>query len=339
MLNTGRDSSGAYYLAGYAVECAIKACIAKKTRKSEWPPKPEDVRKMYSHDLNENLNFLPGIMHTASRPADENRLRLYAVVYQNCVAASATRRVTFMSISEPTAEQGAFCSRFLEGVQQALGDNLYSFYLYGAMLFPRPAAWRVDVDFHIIVASPLDESAATRVKELHVQLGSENPLGKELDGYYLLLNDARQTENPRHLVWTDAVDFAWALHRAHIHAGKFKLLHGHSPQGFLPIPNWLECVRGLDSELQFVKDHPQYPQFGVLNLSRLLLSWIRRDVVISKWQAGLWAMTTLDQRWRPAVEAAMRDYEERPHPGDKELLDQTYPEFQTYCEGRIQQLR
>jgi len=30
---------GAYYLAGYAVECAIKACIAKGTRRYEFPDK------------------------------------------------------------------------------------------------------------------------------------------------------------------------------------------------------------------------------------------------------------------------------------------------------------
>ena len=30
---------GAYYLAGYAVECALKACIAKETRRHEFPDK------------------------------------------------------------------------------------------------------------------------------------------------------------------------------------------------------------------------------------------------------------------------------------------------------------
>jgi HEPN domain-containing protein len=29
--------SGAYYLAGYAVECALKACIAKGTERHEFP--------------------------------------------------------------------------------------------------------------------------------------------------------------------------------------------------------------------------------------------------------------------------------------------------------------
>jgi HEPN domain len=41
---------GAYYLAGYAVECALKACIAKDTRRHQFPEK-EKVNKSYSHVL------------------------------------------------------------------------------------------------------------------------------------------------------------------------------------------------------------------------------------------------------------------------------------------------
>src|SRR5580658_1272621 len=41
---------GAYYLAGYAVECALKACIAKKTQQHDFPDK-KLVDKSYSHDV------------------------------------------------------------------------------------------------------------------------------------------------------------------------------------------------------------------------------------------------------------------------------------------------
>jgi hypothetical protein len=41
---------GAYYLAGYAVECALKACIARQTRMHDFPPKPVEVRGMYVHN-------------------------------------------------------------------------------------------------------------------------------------------------------------------------------------------------------------------------------------------------------------------------------------------------
>ncbi len=48
---------GAYYLAGYAVECALKACIAKKTKRSEFPAKAEYIRKLYTHELDKLLSL------------------------------------------------------------------------------------------------------------------------------------------------------------------------------------------------------------------------------------------------------------------------------------------
>jgi HEPN domain-containing protein len=45
---------GAYYLAGYAVECALKACIAKKTRLHEFPDK-DRVKAAWTHNLQQLL--------------------------------------------------------------------------------------------------------------------------------------------------------------------------------------------------------------------------------------------------------------------------------------------
>jgi HEPN domain-containing protein len=45
-------SDGAYYLAGYAVECALKACIAKETQRYEFPEKKR-VDASYTHSLKE----------------------------------------------------------------------------------------------------------------------------------------------------------------------------------------------------------------------------------------------------------------------------------------------
>lgn len=47
-------SPGAYYLVGYAIECALKACIAKKTNRFDFPPDPGKSREIYTHNL-ENL--------------------------------------------------------------------------------------------------------------------------------------------------------------------------------------------------------------------------------------------------------------------------------------------
>jgi HEPN domain-containing protein len=46
---------GAYYLAGYAVECALKACIAKFTKRHDFPDK-DRVKDSYVHDLAKLIN-------------------------------------------------------------------------------------------------------------------------------------------------------------------------------------------------------------------------------------------------------------------------------------------
>jgi HEPN domain-containing protein len=45
---------GAYYLAGYAVECALKACIARKTQEFDFPEKKR-VNDSHTHDLGKLL--------------------------------------------------------------------------------------------------------------------------------------------------------------------------------------------------------------------------------------------------------------------------------------------
>ena len=52
LLANGRFS-GAYYLAGYVIECEPKACIAKLTKPEEFPDK-DLANKVYTHKL-ENL--------------------------------------------------------------------------------------------------------------------------------------------------------------------------------------------------------------------------------------------------------------------------------------------
>lgn len=50
---------GAYYLTGYAVECALKACIAKQTNKHDFPNK-KLAGEAWTHDL-QKLVQLSGV--------------------------------------------------------------------------------------------------------------------------------------------------------------------------------------------------------------------------------------------------------------------------------------
>jgi len=50
------NEEGAHYLAGLAIECALKACIAKKTKAEEFPHKGNS-EKVYIHVLNDLLQL------------------------------------------------------------------------------------------------------------------------------------------------------------------------------------------------------------------------------------------------------------------------------------------
>jgi HEPN domain-containing protein len=54
LLGTGKWD-GAYYLAGYAMECALKACIAKLTNQYDFPPAKKIVDDCYTHELTKLL--------------------------------------------------------------------------------------------------------------------------------------------------------------------------------------------------------------------------------------------------------------------------------------------
>ena len=49
LISQGQPDGG-YYLAGYAVECGLKACIAKLTNQHDFPDK-ELATRSYTHDL------------------------------------------------------------------------------------------------------------------------------------------------------------------------------------------------------------------------------------------------------------------------------------------------
>ena len=63
--------AGAYYLSGYAVECALKACIAKQTRKHDFPNR-KLAQDAWVHDL-EKLVGTAGVWTKLSREMQSNK--------------------------------------------------------------------------------------------------------------------------------------------------------------------------------------------------------------------------------------------------------------------------
>ena len=229
------------------------------------------------------------------------------------------------------------CTSLLDGLKAALDENLHGVYLYGAMVFPE-SRYIQDIDFHVIVKRPLTANENEEIRYLHKALANEfPPLGAELDGWYILLDDAQQVSPPRHQVYPDLFDDSWAFHRAHIRAGYCIILHGPDLRQILPTPTWSELVTDLEVARRFAERHlSKYPDYCVLNLCRLIYSYKMKDAVISKRAAAEWVLDRF-ATWGRLVEAALRSYEKEKREDDRRLLESETERFYQFACDRIKE--
>jgi Aminoglycoside adenylyltransferase, C-terminal domain len=220
-------------------------------------------------------------------------------------------------LPEPVAK---LCQAFMQGLKSALEDKLYGVYIYGAVVFPEGGPTG-DVDFHVIISDRLSKNKIRSLRELHEQLAKDfPPHGADMDGYYILLEDARRPELPPHQFLPGVYDASWALHRQHILAGRCVTLYGPDPMDIYPPATWPELEKALYGELKFVEDNlDRYPDYCILNLCRLIYSFETHDVVISKAAASAWAERKFPQ-WQPHIEAARRSYAHQAIEQDRHLM-------------------
>jgi hypothetical protein len=72
VLLQSRNLEGAYYLTGLAVECGIKACIAKNTRRYDFPPDQKALKFIYTHTLTDLIKAAK--LQVALETARENSI-------------------------------------------------------------------------------------------------------------------------------------------------------------------------------------------------------------------------------------------------------------------------
>jgi HEPN domain-containing protein len=65
-----RNYDGAYYLCGYVIECALKACIAKNTKRHDFPDL-EVVKSSWTHKLHQ-LVGVAGLQSALSAQMNQN---------------------------------------------------------------------------------------------------------------------------------------------------------------------------------------------------------------------------------------------------------------------------
>jgi len=225
---------------------------------------------------------------------------------------------------------------FVQGLRRILGAKLFGVYVYGAAAFPEDVPTG-DIDFHVILTAALTDDERSAVEALHENLAQRfPPLGGELDGYYILLHDARGDSPPQSQMWSRATDNSWALHRAHILAGRHIVLHGPDPSEIYRPPTWPQIEQALRGELDYVAQHlSDYPDYCILNLCRLIYSYETRDVVISKATAAAWASDALPE-WRDLVGLALKSYAGKASAQDRQRMLSELPAFFDLAQQRIQ---
>jgi hypothetical protein len=226
---------------------------------------------------------------------------------------------------------------FLAGLRSILRDKLYGLYIYGAAAFPDDLPTG-DIDFHVILTDPLTDQERSNLYELHDSLARDfPPLGVDMDGYYILLADARRPQPPQSQMWQRATDKSWALHRQHIRAGRVLALHGPDPREIYPPAVWPEIEQALEGELKYVADHlDEYPHYCILQLCRLIYSHGSRDVVVSKAQASDWAEKVFPV-WRRHIELARKSYAGHATEEDRQFMLKEIRAFVEFARRQIGQ--
>lgn len=138
-------------------------------------------------------------------------------------------------------------------------------------------------------------------------------------------------------MWQGAIDNSWALHREHILAGRCLILHGPESKVVYPKTSWPEIESALLGELAYVEEHlHDYPAYCILNLCRLMYSFVARDVVVSKWVAGSWARKEYPQ-WSRLIDLAKKAYAGRVDSTDETFMTAEVGHLFRFANERIQE--
>jgi hypothetical protein len=230
-----------------------------------------------------------------------------------------------VSLDELPATARTAWTRLRDELQAILADDLVAIWAYGSTIGADRPLRPADLDTHVLLRRRLDEETARRVEDARDAI--EHAEGVEWDAWFILLDDARRADPPRHAYREGRRDTAWALHRAHWMAGSYVRVHGPEPAEIVPPPTWPELEVDLSRELEHIERHvaegdtdPYEASYAILNGSRILRALQTRDVVTTKRSAGAWALEHLPARWHPAVIAAGRAYDDQATRKDAELL-------------------
>jgi hypothetical protein len=230
------------------------------------------------------------------------------------------------------------CDALVDGLTHILGKKLYGIYMYGAAVFPDSGPV-TDIDCHVILREPLNDGNREDISRLYCKMAEDYPpLGGELDAWYILLSDAQKSIPPPNQLKPGMRDKSWALHCAHIRAGRYITLYGPELDEIFPVPSWEEITAALNHEIEYIKNNLNYPAYCVLNLCRIMYSFHERTVAVSKRFSGIRAIDRFPE-WASLIQAALRTYEGINTPADESRLQADMESFLEFALEYIEKRR
>lgn len=221
-----------------------------------------------------------------------------------------------------------------------LRDDLVAIWAYGGTVAVDDPPHVADLDTYVILSRRPDDATVRAIEDAQDAIAKSH--GVEWDTWYVLADAARGADPPRHAWREERRDTSWAVNRAHWLAGRYAVVHGHEAGDLVKAPTWEELEGELDRELEHIERHvvegdtdPYEATYAILNGTRIIHSVETRSVAISKRAAGVWALEHLPARWRPALDAALRNYDGRPADEDLSLLAEEMAPFVASVRERL----
>ena len=243
-----------------------------------------------------------------------------------------------MTINELSEPVRALCEAFVHRLGDIIPDNLHGVYLHGSAVFPESGPDR-DVDCFVVLNQTLTGDERSALLALQEELAeSHAPLGKELDAWFILHEEAGRQDAPTHQLKPSIRDYSWALHCEHIKAKRYIALLGPEPRGIFPRPSADRVIAALGNELAFINANLKYPDYCILNLCRIMSSLKNSDAVVSKRSSGQWAANQYPE-WSALITAADRSYAGSASETELAQIKTDLSEFHKFAVQEIEDLR